>query len=183
MSQIVITLPDWIGELAPPVDQSLDGRMRYVLALAERNVAEGTGGPFGAAVFSEEGLVAPGVNLVVPSNVAIAHAEATAVALAGQRTGSFDLRGMALVTSSEPCVMCFGVTWWSGVTQLVCGARDADVRQIGFDEGPKRADWAEALAAKGVEVVRDVLRTRAVTALRTYAAGGGLIYNGGKPDA
>ena len=74
MSQIVITLPDWIGELTPPTDQSLDGRMRFVLELAERNVAEGTGGPFGAAIFSDDGLVAPGVNLVVPSHVAIAHA-------------------------------------------------------------------------------------------------------------
>ncbi len=183
MSQIVITLPDWIGELAPPIDQSLDDRMRYVLELAERNVAEGTGGPFGAAIFSDEGLVAPGVNLVVPSHVAIAHAEATAVALAGQRIGSFDLHGMTLVTSSEPCVMCFGVTWWSGVTRLVCGARDADVREIGFDEGPKRPDWAETLIDKGVEVIRDVMRTQAVTALQSYAAGGGLIYNGGRPDA
>lgn len=183
MSEIVITLPDWIGDLAPPVDQSPAGRMRFVLALAERNVAEGTGGPFGAAVFSDEGLVASGVNLVVPSRVAIAHAEATAIALAGQRVGSFDLHGLALVTSSEPCVMCFGATWWSGVTQLVCGARDADVRRIGFDEGPKRPDWVETLTARGIEVIRDVMRAEAVTSLQTYAAGGGLIYNGGKPDA
>jgi tRNA(Arg) A34 adenosine deaminase TadA len=183
MSQVVITLPDWIDDVAAPIDHSPEARMRYVLALAERNVAEGTGGPFGAAVFSDEGLVAPGVNLVVPSGVAIAHAEPVAVALAGQVRGSFDLHGLALVTSSEPCVMCFGVTWWSGVTQLVCGARDADVRLIGFDEGPKRSDWVKALTAKGVDVVRDVLRDRATAALRTYATGGGLIYNGGNPDA
>jgi tRNA(Arg) A34 adenosine deaminase TadA len=183
MSQVVITLPDWIDDIAVPIENSLETRMRYVLALAERNVAEGTGGPFGAAVFSDEGLVAPGVNLVVPSSVAVAHAEPIAVALAGQAIGSFDLHGMTLVTSSEPCVMCFGVAWWSGVTQLVCGARDADVRRIGFDEGPKRSDWVKALRAKGVDVVRDVLRDRASAALRAYATGGGLIYNGGNPNA
>lgn len=183
MNRIVIEMPDWVEGVATPAGPSDEDRVRYVLTLAERNVLEGTGGPFGAAIFDENGLVAPGVNVVVPSNVAIAHAEATAVALAGQRSSSFDLGGMTLVTSSEPCVMCFGVTWWSGVSKLVCGARDADVRVIGFDEGPKRTDWVEVLEAKGVVVVRDVLRDAAVEALSAYAASGGPIYNGGSLDA
>jgi tRNA(Arg) A34 adenosine deaminase TadA len=184
MSSITIDLPSWIEDIAPPTEPGLDPQMRYVLTLAERNVAEGTGGPFGAAVFDRSGgLVAPGVNLVVPSHVAIAHAEATAVALAGIRTGTFDLSGHSLVTSSEPCVMCFGVTWWSGVSQLVCGARDADVRSIGFDEGPKRPDWVATLTGKGVDVIRDVLRDQAIEGLKAYAELGGPIYNGGTPDA
>lgn len=183
MNAVHIELPGWIEAVPVPDGADLESRMRYVLTLAERNVAEGTGGPFGAAIFGEDGLVAPGVNLVVPSNAAIAHAEATAVALAGQRLGHFDLSGCSLVTSSEPCVMCFGVTWWSGVTQLVCGARDEDVRTIGFDEGPKRPDWAATLVSKGVDVIQDVLRREAVVALQAYSAAGGLIYNGGIPDA
>lgn len=183
MSEITITLPDWLDDVPAPTGSSLDERMRFVVSLAERNVAEGTGGPFGAAVFDDLGLVAAGVNLVVPSHVAIAHAEAMAVAMAGIRTGSFDLSGRSLVTSSEPCLMCFGVVWWSGVTRLVCGARDEDVREIGFDEGPKHPEWVARLTAKGVDVKRDVLRDEAKKALLAYAELGGPIYNGGTANA
>jgi len=68
---------------------------------------------------------------------------------------------------------------WSGVQRLVCGARDEDARAIGFDEGPKMADWVKALNDRGIIVVRDVLRGEARAVLQEYAAAGGAIYNAG----
>jgi len=76
--------------------------------------------------------------------------------------------------------MCFGAVPWSGVTRLVCGARDEDARSIGFDEGPKLANWVEALEQRGITVVRDVLREQAANVLREYADTGGTIYNPGQ---
>jgi len=183
---VVLRLPDWVGEMTSGgVFQTLEDQMAFVVSLARRNVAEGTGGPFASAVFEIESgrLVAPGVNLVVPSSAAIAHAEVTAIAVAGQVCGGFDLGGsdrppMALVASTEPCAMCFGAVPWSGVRRLVCGARDEDARAIGFDEGPKLLDWPQALAERGIEVVRDVMRAEARRVLEDYAAAGGVIYNG-----
>jgi tRNA(Arg) A34 adenosine deaminase TadA len=75
--------------------------------------------------------------------------------------------------------MCFGAVPWSGVRRLVCGARDEDARAIGFDEGPKLADWVTALNDRGITVLRDVLRDDAVAVLRDYIASGGIIYNAG----
>ena len=183
-----LTLPDWIDEFLPNREarfETPEARMRVAIELARRNVANGTGGPFGAAIFEIETgrLVAPGVNLVVPSQAAIAHAEIVAIAMAGQVVGSFDLgsEGMPaceLVTSTEPCAMCFGAVPWSGVRRLVCGARDADARAVGFDEGPKLDNWQAALEERGIEVVQDVLREEAADVLRAYQSGGGLIYNG-----
>jgi tRNA(Arg) A34 adenosine deaminase TadA len=188
MSSFTITMPDWFDEMeasVAPAHGDLD-RMAVAIEFSRRNVAEGTGGPFGAAIFECESgrLVAAGVNVVVPSNAAIAHAEATAVALAGQRLGSFDLGApglpaMELVSSTAPCVMCLGVTIWSGVRRLVCGARAVDARAIGFDEGPRPDDWLEELAVRDIDVVRDVMRTDAVSVLQDYASGGGTIYNAG----
>ena len=74
--------------------------------------------------------------------------------------------------------MCFGAIPWSGVRRLVCGARDEDARAIGFDEGPKLPDWVDALEARGIAVVHDVLRDEAVAILRHYQESGGIIYNG-----
>lgn len=158
--------------------------MRLVIELARRNVAEGTGGPFGAAVFDLDShkLIAPGINLVVASGYSWAHAEMVAYTIAQQVLGNHDLgsKGMPrceLVTSVEPCAMCFGATPWSGVRQLICGARDDDARAIGFDEGPKVDDWAAALESRGIKVVADNLREEASQVLKDYAAQGGPIYN------
>jgi tRNA(Arg) A34 adenosine deaminase TadA len=180
-------LPDWIDRLIDPERRypDVDEQMGLVIDLSRRNVELGTGGPFGAAVFEQESgrLVAPGVNLVVPSSSAIAHAEIVAVALAGVATGGFDLGRpdlprTVLVASTEPCAMCFGAVPWSGVSGLICGARDEDARAVGFDEGPKVADWEAALVARGIRVNRDIRRPEARAVLESYAASGGTIYNG-----
>ena len=184
----VITLhqPAWIHEhLANLPGQVADDTERMALAieLARLNTEHGTGGPFGAAVFESSGrLVAVGVNVVVPDSCSFAHAEMTALGAAQQRLKTYDLGAEGLpqhelVTSTEPCAMCMGAVPWSGVRRLVCGARDEDARAVGFDEGPKIAEWPKELQARGIAVVRDVLRDEAAGVLRGYADGGGRIYN------
>ncbi len=184
-----IDLPPWVAEFlgrGPQIFATEEERMRLAIALARENVERQTGGPFGAAVFDEEGrLVAPGVNVVVTSNCSILHAEMVAIALAQKKLGRYDIgeegrSRYALVTSAEPCAMCFGAIPWSGVTRLVCGARDEDARRIGFDEGPKLSDWHKALQKRGIRVTRDVLREEAVAVLDLYADLGGPIYNAGR---
>ncbi len=190
-----MTLPDWFSDhlrgFADPLD-SPEARMDLVLSLAQRNVDEGSGGPFAAGVFDEQGgLIAAGVNLVVPSLAPVAHAEIVAIAHAGQTLGSWQVGlagGYELTSSTEPCAMCLGAVPWSGVKRLVCGASDSDARAVGFDEGHKPADWVEHLTSIGIEVQRDVRRQAAVAVLQAYAAGGGAIYNGAnseeaRPDA
>jgi tRNA(Arg) A34 adenosine deaminase TadA len=174
---------EWFGELDRPYP-TFEERMELVIALARENVSRRTGGPFGAGVFDlrRHTLIAPGVNVVVPANSSLLHAEIVAMILAQQVVGHFDLSAAGLpdcelVTSTEPCAMCLGAVGWSGVKRLVCGARDADARQIGFDEGAKPQDWVGQLAARGIEVVRDVCRDEASAVLRAYVAGGGELYN------
>ena len=156
--------------------------MAYVIDLARRNVEHGTGGPFGAAVFdrADGRLVSVGVNLVEPSQTAVAHAEVVAIALAGRAIGSFDCGAAGateLVASTEPCAMCLGAVPWSGVSRLVCGASDADARLVGYDEGFKPAAWEQQLEGRGIEVETGVLRQLAAGVLADYSAQGGTIYN------
>ncbi len=159
--------------------------MRFVVELASRNVKAETGGPFGAAIFETASgkLIAPGVNRVVPSNIPTAHAEVMAISIAGQMVGSFTLAAVGmpaaeLVTSSEPCSMCFGAIPWSGVRKMIFGATAEDAEAIGFDEGPKPENWIEALEERGIEVVAGFLAAEAGAALRAYGEGGYEVYNG-----
>lgn len=182
----VVRLPSWVAEVAAPDARyaTPEAMMALAVRLSRENVRRGTGGPFGAAVFAltTGRLVAAGVNLVTTECASWAHAEMVALALAQQTLGTYDLGAegiapCALATSAEPCAMCLGAVPWSGVRQLYCGARDADVRAIGFDEGHKPPDWVSALEARGIAVQQDILRDEAVAALRAYVDGGGAIYN------
>jgi tRNA(Arg) A34 adenosine deaminase TadA len=188
--EICVSLPRWVEQFvgtAPGVFPGAEEQMRFVIALAHENVQQGTGGPFAAAVFDAKGLlVAPGINLVTSSNCSVLHAEIVALMLSQKSLSRYDLSDgnrlrYDLVATTEPCAMCFGAVPWSGVRQLVCGARDEDARAIGFDEGPKMKDWVSALNSRGITVQRDVLREEAAEVLREYVAAGGVIYNAGRP--
>src|SRR5690606_22649709 len=142
---VAIELPPWVSDLVQPGTRFEDdeSRMRLAISLARENVARDDGGPFGAAIFERQSgrVVGVGINRVVPSSNAIAHAETVAIAVAGGRLGQFSLHqpGGAeheLFTSCEPCAMCLGAIFWSGVRRVVWAATREDAVAVGFDEGP-----------------------------------------------
>ena len=128
--QVTLGLPGWVEELLSDPERTYpteEDRMRLVVELSRLNVERGTGGPFGAAIFERETgrLLAPGMNLVVPSSCSVAHAEMVAIMIAQQVVGDFDLGSekpaYELYASTEPCAMCFGATPWSGVRACCAG--------------------------------------------------------------
>lgn len=190
-----IQLPVWLSATAAKNENSIfaspETKMRFTIGLAKQNVAEKTGGPFGAAVFDEEKhkLVAVGVNAVVSQRLSLAHAETLAIALAQKKLGTFDLardpqKRYSLYTSGQPCIMCFGVTWWSGIAKLVSAATAEDIERItGFKEGPLPKDWVQMLENRAglpnIKVVTELLREEACEILQMYAASGQPVYNAG----
>ena len=187
VSNITIQLPQWISEFMAEDEKvyaDSESRMQLAIHLARLNIEHGTGGPFGAAVFDMDRhtLLAAGINLVVPSNCSLAHAEMIAITIAQNKLGTFDLGAeglprFELVTSTEPCAMCFGAIPWSGIRHLSCGARDEDARTIGFDEGPKLPDWKGALNERGISVETDICRDEASDVLKRYSELNRKIYN------
>jgi tRNA(Arg) A34 adenosine deaminase TadA len=181
-----VALPAWVPAVVGPTAR-LTGtheKMALAIRLAAENVErEPGGGPFGAAVFRIDSgdLVSVGVNSVLRLENGILHAEIVALLLAHQALGlhSFSEPGapaMELVSSCEPCVMCFGAAMWSGVRRLVCGATRADAEALGFDEGPVTEESYRHLQRRGVEVVRGVLRDEASAVLQRYKDLGRPIY-------
>lgn len=158
-------------------------RMAFVISLAKRNVEESTGGPFGAAVFTREdgGLISCGVNLALAARCSAAHAEVVALTFAQQAVGNWNLgaRGprFVLTSSAEPCAQCLGAIPWSGISALECGARDEDVRKLGFDEGDKPAEWQGKLRKRGIELTCDLRRAEAREVLEQYVRKGGILYH------
>ena len=186
LPEIRIAYPSWVAQRVDwtalyPTDAD---RMGLAIALARWNVLEGTGGPFGAAVFERDSgtLVAVGVNLVVPLANSALHGEMVAFMMAQARLRSYTLAGEEmpaheLATSCEPCAMCLGATLWSGVRRVLCGATRDDAVRLNFDEGPVFEASYDYLAARGVEIIRGVRRTEAAEVLALYRQRAGVIYN------
>jgi tRNA(Arg) A34 adenosine deaminase TadA len=179
--QLHLTLPPWVGEVADTGKRYLtdDERVGLAIELARQNVARSHGGPFGAAVFHEDGrLVSAGINRVVRQACSVAHAEMMAYMLAQQRLASFRLNAgtngrFILATSAQPCCQCYGATVWAGIDELLIGARSEDVEALtDFDEGPLPADWVAQLDRRGIAVRRDILREQARGVLADYGKGG-----------
>ncbi len=186
LSDVSLYLPSWLNAEEIPArlegDDSV-GQMRLVLQLTRRNILEKTGGPFGAAVFSRKSgkLLSVAVNRVEPLHNSTAHAEMLALMLAQKKIGQprLDAAGekCVLVTSAQPCSMCFGALPWAGLHGLIIGASREDVEKLaGFDEGPLPEDWPEKLRERGIALEQNVLRDEAREVLRLYAESGGKLY-------
>ena len=182
---ISIELPGWTTQVAryQQVYGTLEERMKLCIELARQNVLSG-GGPFGAAVFESVSgrLVGLGVNLVVPMNNSVLHAEMVAFMDAESRVKSYTLAAEGLpehevVTTCEPCAMCLGASLWSGVKRIVYGASREDASALNFDEGPVFPQSYEYLRARGIEIVPEVLRDEARAIFKLYRDNQGPIYN------
>ncbi len=177
-NQIRFEIPSWVGEaaLAYRLAPAICDRMDFVLKAAEENIIRKTGGPFAAAIFEIETgrLVALGVNLAETQGLSVLHAEIVAISLAQNALGAFNLGGEGLarhelVTSCEPCAMCFGAISSSGVRRIVSGATSSDAETIGLDQGDKPKTWREDLHRRGIETVACVERGAAVEVFKLYA--------------
>ncbi|MBV1914428.1 MAG: nucleoside deaminase [Pseudomonadales bacterium] len=127
-------------------------------------------------------MISLGVNLVTTQGLSILHAEMIALSIAQRKLDSYTLNGdtMAdheLLTSTEPCAMCFGAIPWSGVKHVATAATDPDARAIGFDEGAKPGDWIGELETRNIKVTTQVNRAKAQRVLQLYSRAGKTIYN------
>ena len=183
-----LSLPHWLESFVndwPDPLETAEQRMLLAVSLSAENVLQGTGGPFGAIVVEAETgrLISVGVNLVTTVELSIAHAEIVAISMAQSAINNWNLghaTEVQLVTSCEPCAMCFGAVPWSGVSSLVWGANKEDAETAGFDEGDKPVNWVNSLENRGIRTYSDVLREEAVAVLKKYGKKGGAIYHPGQ---
>ncbi len=103
------------------------------IELATANVTAG-GGPFGALIVRDGGLIAEGQNRVTATLDPTAHAEVVAIRAACLAVGDFSLAGATLYTSCEPCPLCLSAALWARVDRVVYAADRNDAARGGFDD-------------------------------------------------
>jgi tRNA(Arg) A34 adenosine deaminase TadA len=120
-------------QLLTPVEEA---HLRRAIELAHEARADGRH-PFGALIVSAQGkvMVESRNNAIRPSGDPTQHAELLACAAAGRRFPEEELRTATLYTSTEPCAMCAGAIYWTGISRVVYALAEAGLyRYTGSNE-------------------------------------------------
>ena len=134
--------------------------MRRAIALADRNVATGAGGPFGSVVVHDGRIVGEGANIVTGSNDPTAHAEIVAIRAACRTLDRFSLEGCEIYASCEPCPMCLSAIYWARIDRAWFGNTAQDAAEIGFDDAFLYRELAIPMAERSL-AIEQLLRDEA----------------------
>ncbi|MFH1857036.1 MAG: nucleoside deaminase [Candidatus Omnitrophota bacterium] len=108
--------------------------MRLAIKKARENIKHpDDGGPFGACIIKDGKVLASAKNTVLKKD-ATCHAEINAIRAAARKTGSFDLSGSVIYSTTEPCPMCFCAIHWARIGLIVFGTNINDAAKTGFNE-------------------------------------------------
>ena len=116
--------------------QTLEEIMTACVEHTKQTVANGVGGPFGAAIVrpKDKGyeVVSLANNAVIADKDPTAHAEVNAIRKACRELDTFDLSGCILVTTGKSCPMCISAAIWANIKTVYYGTTYEDADAIGF---------------------------------------------------
>lgn len=142
--------------LAPADLQQLDHTVLLARAARQRGDQ-----PFGSVVVTKEGTMMEAMNSVMTRSDPTGHAEMNLVRAASAVLSSHTLSTATLYTSTEPCAMCAGAIYWSGIGRVVYALGQDDLaRHVHAGTGGSKLTLScrEVLARgdRGIEVIGPV---------------------------
>ena len=140
--------------------------MARAIQLSIENVRSG-GGPFGAVIVKNGGIIAEGVNRVTATNDPTAHAEVVAIRATCAKLGVFELNDCEIYTSCEPCPMCLGAIYWARLARIYFANVAADAAEFGFDDSFIYRELRLALGQRSIPTTQ-MMREQALAAFRAW---------------
>ena len=139
-------------------------------------------GPFLAAIYKNNKLIAKCANTVVSDKCSNNHAEINTIRTAESVLKTYDLaqHDLDIYITSEPCIMCIGAIMWSGIKNVYFGVPSQKVEEItGFDEGFK-PNWLKEFKKRGINVYGNIKSELGEKVLKQYVKSGNVIYKPSK---
>ena len=144
-----------------PTEQRL---LREAIALS-RAARDAGNQPYGALLADADGQVLlEACNTQLTERDVTAHAELNLVRAASQRLDRDTLAGCTVYASGEPCPMCAGALYWSGVGRVVFGLSIESMNALGGPDVDELLLHAADVLASGmrpVEVIGPALEDEA----------------------
>lgn len=103
--------------------------MKGCIDLAKQAMEQGDP-PFGSVLVHDEEVMLKGRNTTATENNFMRHAELNILCEAVERFGTDVFPQCILYSSNEPCPMCAGAIYWSGVRQVVYGLSASALMEI-----------------------------------------------------
>lgn len=148
--------------------------LRTAIRVADQSRRDGAH-PFGAIVVDAIGrtVASFGNNSLPPHGDPTQHAEIRAVAAASRALGTEGMTGSTLFTSAEPCVMCAGAAYWSGIDRVVYALSERRLLELtgAHPENPTFSIPCREVFARGqreIVVVGPVLEDEAAAPHRGF---------------
>jgi tRNA(Arg) A34 adenosine deaminase TadA len=107
--------------------------LHHAIKMAGEGILHGKG-PFGAIIVRKGKIISEACNSVVLSHDPTAHAEILAIRKASEVLKTHDLSDCIIYASCEPCPMCLGAIYWSGIKKVVFAAGREDAETAGFSD-------------------------------------------------
>jgi tRNA(Arg) A34 adenosine deaminase TadA len=137
--------------------------LRYAIQIADRAREHGSP-PFGALLVSDRGwILLEGENSQGATSDCTCHAETNLLREATRRFSRRLLSHSSLYTSAEPCPMCAGAIFWSGVGRVVFGLSSEHLHALTQNQAEHLFDRCADVLAKGthrVEVYGPLLENK-----------------------
>jgi len=141
--------------------------MQKAIQLSIDNIDIG-GGPFGAVIVRNGKVIAEAANSVTNDNDPTAHAEVNVIRKASKELNTFDLSDCEIYTSCEPCPMCLGAIYWSGIKTVYYGNNKQDAADIDFDDKFIYQELDRPIAQRKVKF-EQLLPDQAILAFKKWA--------------
>jgi len=99
--------------------------LRIAVDKAKESVKRG-GFPAGAIVVKNDQIIAEGISIGTELNDPTSHAETASIRETCKQLQTTDLKESILYASLQPCLMCFSVANWAGISRIVYGCHKTD---------------------------------------------------------
>lgn len=127
--------------------------LKLAIEEAKESVKQG-GFPAGAVVVKDGKIISKGVSLGFKLNDPTSHSETASIRAACKKLGTVDLSGVTLYASLQPCLMCFSVANWAGISRVVYGCKKTeDMVSKGYYEGKTDIHEVNKQNNKQIELV------------------------------
>ncbi|MBB3541567.1 MULTISPECIES: nucleoside deaminase [unclassified Rhizobium] len=103
--------------------------LREAIALSKSAMERGDE-PFGSVLVKDGTVILRAENSVFTGRDMTNHAELNLIKLAAQKYDAAFLSDCTLYTSTEPCAMCSGAIYWSGIGRMVFACSETRLGEI-----------------------------------------------------
>jgi len=127
--------------------------LRQAIKHAQRSLELG-GFPAGAVLVKDGKVIAKGISLGAKLNDPTEHAETSCIKKACKKLKTVDLSGSVLYGSLQPCLMCFSVANWAGVSKVVFACKkNQHMIDHGYYEGASDLSAVNQSNRRQLEIV------------------------------